>query len=121
MRVGLDERVLHGFVGVGRIAQVVPGDARRPALLPRDDLREQVARRVVVAGGEQVLHLGGERRFDLGRARRSVRGERSLADGSVDRSGKCRAASRHLIVPTHGYDYAGLSFTDGYRDCARET
>jgi hypothetical protein len=57
--------------------------------LPRDDLREQVARRMVVAVGKQVLHLRRDLRFSFGRARRCLRGERSLADGSVDRSGKC--------------------------------
>ena len=76
VRVGLDEGILHRFVGFGHIAQVVPGNARRAALLARDDLREQVARGVVVAGREEILHLAGERRFDFGGANRSLRGER---------------------------------------------
>jgi hypothetical protein len=71
---------------------------------------------MVVPGGEKILHLCGERRLDLNRARGAVGGERSLAAGSLDRSGKCRSASCHVIVPTHRYDYAGLSFTNGYRD-----
>jgi hypothetical protein len=59
---------------------------------------------MIVALCEQVLHLAGEARLDIDRAGRSRSGESILAAGSVDRSGKGRAASRHLIAPTHRYD-----------------
>ena len=72
---------------------------------------------VIVAVREEILNLCGQSRFGFGGASRSLSGERNLAAGSVDRSLKCRA-SRHRIVPTHGYDYAGLSFTNGYGDSA---
>ena len=70
MRIGLHERILHGFVGFGGITQIVPGDPRGPALLAGDDLREQLARRMVVAGRGGILHLCRQDRFDLGRCAR---------------------------------------------------
>ncbi len=84
--VRLDEGVLHGLVGLGHVAQIVPGDARRPALLTGNDLRKHVARRVVVARGEEVLDLSGQRRFDIRGTSRARRGERVLAAGSLCRS-----------------------------------
>ena len=42
----LDERVLHGFVGFGGIAQVLIGDAQRPPLMHGDELGEPLARLV---------------------------------------------------------------------------
>ena len=44
VRVRLDERVLHGLVGFGRVAQVVQGDPRRLALVPADQFPVQLAR-----------------------------------------------------------------------------
>ena len=76
MRVRLDEGILHGFVGLGRVTEVVPCDARRAPLLSRDDLREQVPRRVVVAARQEVLNLRGENGFGFDWARRSLTGER---------------------------------------------
>ena len=68
MRIRLHERILHGFVGVGRIPQIVPGDSRRAALLPRDDLAEQFAGRVVVACRNRILNLRRQNGLDLSRS-----------------------------------------------------
>ena len=46
MAEGLEKRVLHHFVGVGRIVQVLVGDAKRAALVNRDEFREALPRRV---------------------------------------------------------------------------
>src|SRR5262245_6832058 len=39
----LDEGILDGFVGLGGISQILVGDARRPALVLRDEIRETLA------------------------------------------------------------------------------
>ena len=55
VHVRLHERVLHGLVGVGRVAQVVERDAERPALMPGDQLGIPLAGRVEPSGGLQGL------------------------------------------------------------------
>ena len=111
MRVGLDEGVLHRFIGFRRVAQVVPGDARSPALLPRHNLRKQFASpRVIVCGG-QVLNFARKPGFRLRRA------SNALAEGYFTDlgGGAYRNASHHLIAPIHDYDGPELLFTGIYR------
>ena len=86
MRVRLDEGVLHRFVCVGCVAQIVPGNARRPALLACDNLREQIARGVRIAGCDEVLHLRGQLRLDLHRPS-SIRRARSSSMPTLDGAG----------------------------------
>jgi len=57
MRICLHERVLNGFIGFGGIAQIVPGNPRGAPLLAGDDLREQLARRMIVASRGGILNL----------------------------------------------------------------
>ena len=59
MRVRLDERVLHRFVRLGGVAQVVERDPRRAPLVPRDQLRVPLARLRVPPFGLQRLDGGG--------------------------------------------------------------
>ena len=57
VHVRLDEGVLHRFIGVGRVAQVVKRDAQRPPLMSGDQLRKPLARRIDPAGGLQRLDV----------------------------------------------------------------
>ena len=63
MREYLDERVLHRFVGVGGVAQVLVGDARRAMLVHGHELAEAVARLVVAAALDQAANLDCEPRI----------------------------------------------------------
>ena len=65
----LHERVLHGLVGVGRIAQILERDPERPPLQQRHQRAEAFARRVTLAGFDERLDLGGQHR-----GRRRMRG-----------------------------------------------
>ena len=44
MAEDLDERILHGFVGFGGVAEILIGDAQRAALMDDDELGEPLAR-----------------------------------------------------------------------------
>ena len=57
VHVRLDEGVLDGLVGVGRVAQVVERDAHRPALVPQHQLGKALASRFETARGLQGLHV----------------------------------------------------------------
>ena len=72
----LDERVLHHFVGVGRIVQVLIGDAHRPALVNRDELGEALPRRIDRAVGDEVANVDSNPRV-VGHG--GATGRRSLA------------------------------------------
>ncbi len=62
MREHLEKGVLHGFVGVCRVAQEVIGDAGSAALLPNDEGLEPVAGTRQVAALDERLDLGGDAR-----------------------------------------------------------
>ncbi len=100
MGVGFHERVLHRFIGIGCVAQVVPCDTGRATLLTSDDLREQLARGGVIPCGSQILHRARETCFGL---------------GLTDRSGPGHVvygcAGSHLIALTHEYDTPRCLFT----------
>ena len=72
MEEHLDEGILHGFVGIGRIAQVVIGDTKPAALQQRHERTEPVAGRVALARHDERLDLarerGSRRRRRVGRA-----------------------------------------------------
>jgi hypothetical protein len=69
VHIRLHKSILNGFVGLGGVAEIMPGNARRPPLLTCHDLREQVPGSVVVARRDQILDLCGEARLGLGPAR----------------------------------------------------
>ena len=53
----LEKRVLHDLVRVGRIVQVLIGDAHRAALVNRDELGEALPRRIHRAVGGEVANV----------------------------------------------------------------
>src|SRR5262245_17619286 len=60
---GLDERILHGLVGFGAVAQVLERNPRGPPLVRGDQLRELLARLVAGAPLDQVANLDCEPRI----------------------------------------------------------
>ncbi len=60
VHVRFDERVLHRFVGVRGVAQIVKRNARRTPLMPRDEFGKSLASRVEPAGSLQRLHVYGD-------------------------------------------------------------
>ena len=61
MGVGLHERVLHRFVAVGRIAQVMKRNSSRSALVALDQGSIGLTRLVQLTGGLEGLHADGNR------------------------------------------------------------
>jgi hypothetical protein len=55
MREYLEERILHRFVRIVRVAQIVIRDTQRASLMVRHQIREAVARRLAVANEHQRL------------------------------------------------------------------
>jgi hypothetical protein len=55
VRVRLDERILHGFVGISRIPQVVERDAHGTTLMATHELGEPISRLAVASIGLQCL------------------------------------------------------------------
>ena len=107
VRERLEERVLNDLVHFGGVAEIVVGDARRPALLPVDDCPEPLGRLFPAPGGEKALHLAGEPGLDRrGRIRggRRRRGRPALRHGG-------RALLRRRTQKTHG----GIILQDGGR------
>ena len=63
VREHLHERVLHRFVGVVDVAEVLVGDADGPALLPGDELAEPLAGGVALSGQHERLDGAGDLGF----------------------------------------------------------
>src|SRR5262245_8001826 len=57
MHVGFDESILHCFVGVRRVPQVVERDTNSPPLVARHDFRKFLAGFLEAAGRLQGLHI----------------------------------------------------------------
>ena len=57
MAEDLDERILNRLVSVGRIAQILIRDPKRPSLVKRDELSEPIACRGNLATADQVANL----------------------------------------------------------------
>ena len=100
MAEDLDERVLHGFVGFGGVAQILIRDAQRAPLMDDDQLAEPLARLVHLAALRRSSRIsiasrvssrpaarrrGRGRGADAGNAPRSQR-RRSIARGDADHS-----------------------------------
>ena len=60
VREHLDERVLHGLVGIVHIAEIVISDSRGAALLARHELGEPLPRRIALAGHHERLDRARE-------------------------------------------------------------
>ncbi len=73
VHVRLDEGILHGFVGVGRIAQVVQRDPHRPPLIPADHLGIPLAGRVKSPGRLQRPDVDGHTGVGLAGSSRAPR------------------------------------------------
>ena len=70
----LDERVLHGFVGFGGVAQILVGDAKRAALVRSHQPGEPLARLVHAPTLDQSADLDRQPRvLGLRHASRSAR------------------------------------------------
>ena len=87
VRKHLDEGVLHRFVGIVRVAQVVIRDAQRAALLSGDEVGEPVAGGIALAGDDQRLDGGGQLRILRQRAGAPAAGAAAVSRGW---SGGCR-------------------------------
>jgi hypothetical protein len=58
----LHEGILHRFIGVGGVAQILERDSHRAALHQRHQRAEPLARLVFLALRDEVLDLSGQRR-----------------------------------------------------------
>jgi hypothetical protein len=56
----LDERVLNGLVGFGRVTQILKRDAQGPALVRDDETFEAVTSGIEVAAFDQSANLDGK-------------------------------------------------------------
>ena len=72
MRERLHERVLHRFVGLGAVPQVVTGEPDRAALMPRHEVGVALARLVPASGQHQLLDFRRQLGFDASHGRLST-------------------------------------------------
>jgi hypothetical protein len=99
MREHLDERILHGFVGIVGVAQIVIRDPHRTALLAGDEFGEALAGDLAVPCDDQCLDGAGQlrvpRQYVPGRGLSGrVSGCHFCPDGRRWGSGGCRRAPR---------------------------
>ena len=87
----LDERVLHGFVGFGRVAQILIRDPRCAALVERRRVLEPLARRVEIAVLDELANLDRQLRVFGQRGRHGSAGGRGRQPpGGRRRRQSCR-------------------------------
>ena len=79
MREDFDERVLHRFVGLGGVAQVLVRDARGAALVNGDEACEALSRFIDVASFDKAADLDREPRI-LGQRHRDSSASADVRD-----------------------------------------
>ena len=95
----LDEGVLDGFVGLGGVAQVLIGDARRPALMLPDEPGEPLARLVHLAALDQAADFDRQRAYRPKAAPDAAARPRPRAAPWKRR--RCRRRLERLRITTH--------------------